>query len=315
MLAPKARGPLSERVLDAIKTPGSTFPAVDASLADSHDDAQVTLWTAYELHHGGFEDVEDTWEWNPGLLALRAELEADLEARLRERCPWTEVEGDFSEAFFALVASHDGASMSDHVRRRATREQVLELVRHRSVYHLKEADPTTWAVPRLPVVPKAALLEIQLDEYGNGDPNALHSHLWEEGMRACGLTPEDGPYVDDAPVEVLEQNNAMALFGLHRRLRGAAVGHLAAFEATSSIPSRKMAQGLERLGMPDELVHYYREHVEADAVHEQLAVRAVCAPLVAGEPDLLPDVLLGAFSCLDLEDRFASRMLAEWGVA
>ena len=43
------------------------------------------------------------------------------------------------------------------------------------------------------------------------------------------------------PVEILEQNNALSMFGLQRRLRGAAVGHLAAFEATSSLPSRRNA--------------------------------------------------------------------------
>ena len=102
-------------------------------------------------------------------------------------------------------------------------------------------------------------------------------------MRAA---PEYGAYVDEAPLEVLEQNNAMSLFGLHRRLRGAALGHLAAFEATSSMPSRRMAQGLQRLGLAEEMVDYYAEHVEADAVHEQLAVRDVCGALVEEEPEL-----------------------------
>ena len=104
-------------------------------------------------------------------------------------------------------------------------------------------------------------------------------------MEAAGLRAEYGAYVDEAPLEILEQNNAMSLFGLHRRWRGAALGHLAAFEATSSLPSRRMAQGLERLGFAPELVGYYTEHVEADAVHEQLAVRSICGALVEAEPD------------------------------
>ena len=83
---------------------------------------------------------------------------------------------------------------------------------------------------------------------------------------------------------MLEQNNALSMFGLQRRLRGAALGHLAAFEATSSLPSRRLAQGLERLGFPDEMVGYYREHVEADAVHEQLALRDVCVALLRRNP-------------------------------
>ena len=94
-----------------------------------------------------------------------------------------------------------------------------------------------------------------------------------------------------------------------------AVGHLAAFEATSSLPSRRMAQGLQRLGLPAEIVGYYTEHVEADAVHEQVALRDVCVRLVAEEPGLEPDVWFGAWACLDLENRTARRLLSGWGVA
>ena len=74
-----------------------------------------------------------------------------------------------------------------------------------------------------------------------------------------------------------------------------------------------MAQGLERLGLAPELIEYYAEHVEADAVHEQLAVRSICGGLVDVEPSLADDVFFGAFTCLDLEDRVGSRLLTQWG--
>ena len=114
---------------------------------------------------------------------------------------------------------------------------------------------------------------------------------------------------------MLEQNNAQTMFGLHRRFRAAAMGHLAAFEATSSLPSRRMSQGLRRLELPESLAHYYDEHVEADAVHEQVAVRAICVPMVEAEPHLLEDLFLGVFTCLDLEDRVARHLLASWEAA
>ena len=161
------------------------------------------------------------------------------------------------------------------MHRDADAEQVLDLLRLRSIYHLKEADPVAWLVPRLDDTTKAALVELQYDEYGTGNPHLLHAGLFARGLEACGLSPAYGAYIDDAPVEILEQNNAMTLFGLNRRLRGAALGHLAAFEATSSLPSRRIAQGLRRVGLPDEIAAYYDEHVEADAVHEQLAVRTI----------------------------------------
>jgi hypothetical protein len=199
------------------------------------------------------------------------------------------------------------------VQRDADEGQVLDLLRIRSVYHLKESDPVTWVIPRLPTAAKAALVELQFDEYGDGDPNRLHAHLFARGLEAAGLRSEYGAYLDEVPAEVLEQNNAMSLFGLHRRWRGAALGHLAAFEVTSPGPCRRMTRGLERLGFAKELIGYYEEHVEADAVHEQLAVRTICAGLLDAEPGLTDDVWFGAFTCLDLEDRVARRVLAGWG--
>jgi hypothetical protein len=314
MLVPKPRGSLSETLFEHLRRwPDEAPPA--AVHPDDDDDSAIALWTLYELSYRGFDDVDDEVEWDPGVLSARRRLERALEDRLRARHQRTEITGPFAEALFAYVAGHDGRSLAGHVQRQATEDQVLDLLRMRSVYHLKEADPTSWVVPRLSVAPKAALVELMYDEYGAGDPSRLHAHLFAQGLEAAGLRAEYGAYVDEASAEILEQNNAMTLFGLHRRWRGAALGHLAAFEATSSLPSRRTAQGLERLGFAPELVEYYTEHVEADAVHEQLAVRTICGALVEAEPTLADDVFFGAFTCLDLEDRVATRLLTQWGVA
>ncbi|WP_243838856.1 iron-containing redox enzyme family protein [Aeromicrobium yanjiei] len=282
------------------------------TLPDDDEDLQITLWALYELHYRGFEDVDDAREWQPELVELRRSLESSFEQELRDRAPDTSPDGEFAETFFSFVAEHDGPSLAKFVHKDATYDQALELLRLRSIYHLKESDPSAWLVPRLGYTAKAALMELQFDEYGCGDPTKLHAALFARGMDDCGLRNEYGAYIDDVPLEVLEENNAMSLFGLNRRLRGASLGHLAAFEVTSSIPSRRIAQGFDRLGLPESMIGYYTEHVEADAVHEQLAVRTICGALLQDEPALRDDVFFGAFTCLDLEDRFAHRMLQEW---
>jgi len=287
--------------------------------AEHPDDEQLTLWALYSLSERGLLGVPDELEWSLPLLEVRGRLETAFEERLRQRWHEAAVEDDsdsgIADRIFGYVESLDGPSIAAHVHREATVEQVLQLLRWRSLYHLREADPTTWVIPRLDVATKAAVVELQYDEYGAGDPARLHSNLFALGMDACGLDPSPGAYVDEAPAELLELNNAMSLFGLHRRLRGAALGHLAAFESTSSLPSRRMAQGLERLGFPPEIVHYYEEHIEADAVHEQLAARDICGGLLEDAPELTEDVMFGVFSCTDLEARFAQRALTEWEVS
>ncbi|KAA1374780.1 iron-containing redox enzyme family protein [Aeromicrobium fastidiosum] len=313
MLTPKGRGSLSEVVFETMRSASPSWAPVLRTLADDDEDLHITLWALHELHYRGFEDVDDDREWQPELIELRRSLEQSFEQTLRERAPERSPDGDdFAETFFSFVADHDGPSLAGFVHKDADHEQALELLRMRSIYHLKESDPTAWVVPRLPPRTKAALMELQFDEYGCGDPNRLHAELFARGMDACGLRHEYGAYIDDVPLEVLEENNAMSLFGLNRRLRGAALGHLAAFEVTSSIPSRRIAQGFSRLGLPEAMIDYYTEHVEADAVHEQLAVRTICGSLLDEEPQLRDDMFFGAFTCVDLEDRFARRMLGTW---
>lgn len=326
---PSPRGTLSDALVAALSDTSSDgsdrLDSVVGIAVDDEEDEQLALWTLYALHYRGFAGVADECEWSPPLLALRRRLETRLERRLRERFPGLEsarvdgvdgvdgaAEGDLGEALFDYIAAHEGPAVSPYVHSRADADQVRELLRHRSLYHLQEFDPTAWVVPRLPPRPKAALLELAFDEYGAGDPRRLHSHLFARALTASGLDAGPGGYVDDAPLPILEQNNAMTLLGLHRRLRGAAVGHLAAFEATSSLPSRRMALGLQRLGFDDTVVGYYTEHVTADAIHDQIACRLVCGELVAAEPELREDVFFGAFTCLDLESRYAGWLLERW---
>lgn len=312
MMLPKPRGVFSADVFEALRSDPSALAPGQLPKSESAEDTAIALWSLYELHYRGFEDVDDDLEWHPVVLRLRRDLERELESRLRARWTHDAPDGELAESVFAFVEAFDGPSLARFVQAEADEEQVLDLLRMRSIYHLKEADPIAWVVPRLDPAPKAALVELLYDEYGAGNPNRLHHHLFARGLEAVGLRSEYGAYIDDVPLVILEQNNAMSLFGLHRRLRGAALGHLAAFEATSSMPSRRMAAGLERLGLDRTMVDYYTEHVTADAVHEQVAVRGICATLVDQEPGLREDIFFGAFSCLDLEARTAEHLLGRW---
>src|ERR1700709_504350 len=110
-------------------------------------------------------------------------------------------------------------------------------------------------------------------------------------MRDLDRAPGYGALWDDAPAVAFTSVNTMSLFGLHRALRGACLGHLAAVEMTSSVPSRRYSSGLRRLGFGDGTAVFYDEHVEADAVHEQIAAVDMCGSLVAEDPSLAADVV------------------------
>jgi heme oxygenase-like protein len=211
-----------------------------------------------------------------------------------------------------IADSDDGPSLSQHVERKATIEQVREFMIHRSAYQLKEADPHTWAIPRMHGPPKAAIVEVQADEYGGGRPERIHAQLFAEAMEAVGLDPSYGAYLDQIPAVTLATVNQMSLCGLHRRLLGAIVGHLALFEMTSSVPNRRYADGLRRLGYDGAATEFFDEHVLADAVHENIAAVDLAGGLASQAPALGPDILWGAQVLVALEGRWASHLLDSW---
>ena len=325
---PESRGPMSAALLTAlVERPGTADltplrTAVDARLADPADwrtdeDAQLTLLCLYELHHRGIAGVDDGWEWHPDLLAVRARLEQPFEAELRRTVPVPDCDrrdrAGVADRLFRLTAADGGPSLSRYVARKATEQQLREVLVHKSIYQLKEADPHTWAIPRLAGGPKAALVEIQADEYGDADATRMHAELFALAMRAFGLDDTYGAYVDHVPAATLASLNAMSLFGLHRRLRGAIVGHLAAFEMTSSLPNRLYGNGVRRLGHDDvAATRYFDEHVAADAVHEQIAGRDLAGALAEQEPALVDDVLFGAACCLALDGAAAAATMQAW---
>ena len=318
---PAPRGPLSEALLATLRDPAPTgrqvveMPEVTAEDGCFGEDCQLSLYVLYELHYRGFAGVDESWEWQPSLLALRSQLEADFEAALRERLPRSEGRVEprsLGEAINALIDAYDGPQLSVYMERSADLDQFREFMIHRSAYQLKEADPHSWAIPRLDGPAKAALVEVQADEYGGGRPERVHSTLFAKAMRALDLDPTYGAYLDRIPAVTLATVNLMSLFGLNRRLRGAIVGHLAAFETTSPIPNGRYAKGLRRLGAGEDALDFFGEHVEADAVHENIAVYDMAQGLALGEPELAEDILFGVRALLDLDARWAEHVLASW---
>jgi hypothetical protein len=345
MKIPEARGPASAALFGLLAEAPGSIPGTrtDAGVAALHqqvsrqlaatadvigdDDLQLTLFCLYELHYSGLEGVSDEWEWAPGLIQVRQLLEKPFEAALRQAA--AEAAGDaagepelpaatqptsdaVADVLFGLAARDTGPSLSRYVAKKASLDQLKEFLIHKSIYQLKEADPHTFAIPRLAGRPKAALVEIQADEYGGGRPERMHSALFARTMRGLGMADEYGAYLDAVPAVSLAAVNMMSLFGLNRRLRGAITGHLAMYEMTSSQPNRLYGNGFRRHGFDAGITRYFDEHVEADAVHEQIAGRDLAGGLVEAEPGLLGDVLFGAAAVMAVDGRLSAHILQSW---
>ncbi|WP_104167621.1 iron-containing redox enzyme family protein [Arthrobacter sp. SX1312] len=329
MKQPSPRGELSALLLSVIAgsvaSAQDALPRLDALTGESisrtpdilhDDDLQLALFCLYELHYSGVDGAGDDWEWDPDLLRIRHRIEAAFEQRVRDETVVPALPEPTSEAvcaeLFRLTGEDGGPSMSRFVAKSATDDQLREFLVHKSVNQLREADPHTFAIPRLSGRSKAAMVEIQADEYGNGLPARMHSALYARTMRELGMDDAYGGYLDAVPAITLAVNNLMSLFGLHRRLRGAIVGHLAAYEMTSSQPNRLYSRGFKRHGYGPDVTEYFDEHVEADAVHEQIAGRDMAGGLVESDPRLLEDVLFGAAAGLAIDTLMTVHIMESW---
>ncbi|MEV6612808.1 iron-containing redox enzyme family protein [Streptomyces sp. NPDC051051] len=308
---PAARGPVSAAVREHLLGAGPLPPAETVAGAPAYgDDLQLALYLCYELHYRGFAGVSADLEWDPDLLRLRAALEHRFLTALRADTPVHDsVEDALAEL---LVEPLDGSGVSHFLRDEGELWQLREYAAQRSLYHLKEADPHAWVLPRLWGRAKAGMAAVEFDEYGGGRPDRVHARLFADLMTDLGLDTTYGRYLDAACAETLATVNVMSLLGLHRSLRGALVGHFATVEITSSPGSRRLAEAMRRADAGPAAVHFYDEHVEADAVHEQVVRHDVIGGLLDEEPYLAADVAFGVGVTTLLEDRLAARLLASW---
>jgi hypothetical protein len=298
--------------------PGVPLPDDPGAIFRDHD-LQLALWMLNEQSYRAFEGAHDH-EWDPAAVAVRRHLESSFEEQLRAATASAvrsslAISDDVVAQIEHAIAQASGPDLARFLHREASRDQVLDFLAQRSIYHLKESDPHSFVVGRIDGPAKVALAELLYDEFGAGRPGRLHSQLYAVALEAAGLDPAFGAYIDRAPASTLAVNNLMSLFGLNRRLRGAALGHLAAFESTSSVACRRIAAGIERVGLPAATAAYFHEHVEADAVHEQIVLRDICGNFVDSEPTRHAEVVFGVAACLYLDGLAAEDVLDSWARA
>lgn len=312
---PTPRGEVSEHVVRVLRgdvDPGGPAPDI-GPLAMADEDQSLALYCLYELTYRGFVDVDDELEWNLGLLKLRAQLEWSLLTCLRDEVPQEQPDGPVPDVLRSMIdGGGEGPSLSGWLVEHGDHQHLREQAVHRSAYQLKEADPHSWALPRLHGEPKAALARIQFDEYGEGVQRDVHAELFALHLDRLGLDDTYGAHLDVIPGSTLTTSNLVSMFGLHRRWRGALVGHLAMFEMASVPVMANLAAVTRRLGYDDWTALFYDVHVVADAEHQTVAAEELAGGLARQDPRLAADIVWGARTLAHLEGLVAAKTLAAW---
>ena len=179
---------------------------------------------------------------------------------------------------------------------------MLEFLVHRSAYQLKEADPHSWALPRLQ----------RRAEGGAGRdpgrrvrrrprPSGSTPQLFADAMRGARARPAYGAYLDRDPRRHARDGQpdvavrpAPALARRDRRPPRAVRDDLVV--AQPPLRQRAAPAGLRRATRP----RFFDEHVEADAVHEAIAAVDLAGGLAA-RSRAAADILWGARALAALE--------------
>ncbi|MGW0161723.1 iron-containing redox enzyme family protein [Mycobacterium sp. NPDC003323] len=304
---PAPAGPISAALIAQLSGRVQDLTRVRPDRADPMGrDVQLALFVTYELSCRGFAGTDPDWESDPDLIGLRGRLERVFCDHLRH-CV-----GDISDvsapAELCRLAGeppddpeHDSPheSPAHFLCSIGSRQQMCEYLVHRSPYHLKAADAQAWVLPRLTAAPKAALAEVH---YAH-----LHRRPYTQVMAAAGLDDGYLAYLHTVPAESLAVVNLMSMFGLHRSMRGAALGHLSATEITTRAVDRRLVQALRRLDAPPQCADFYAERAYAAPGRGQ-----VVDHLLSTEPDLEGDVVFGIRARDVVEGRLAEHMVKCW---
>jgi hypothetical protein len=311
---PRARGPRSEWLLSTLaREPGPChLPPAATDDPVTGDDSALALYLLYELHYRGLRGVDDGWEWQPELLAARHRLEQELIGTLREVVPMPPAPKDVAAELRRRAEPSENPTLATFCEQEATWDQLRELLVHRSAWQLKEADPHTWALPRLGGRPKAALAEIQSGEYGDGVERDVHQNLFALTLELLDLDNGYGAYLDLLPGVTLATVNLVSYFGLHRTWLPAMIGHLAMFEMSSVPVMSCYAAALRRLEAPQDACHFFEVHVVADAHHQNVAADGLAAGLVEQDEAAGALILFGADALAWSEGEFSQHVRSSW---
>src|SRR3954468_13884448 len=143
---PFPRGATSAGLFDALRRPPHELRGIAPGRRDgcgrADEDLQRARYVCYERHYRGFDGVDEGWEWEPSLLALRRALEAEFERALEGAAPPAAGGGRPAPAGAGASAPGPGGHGRGPARDRRRRRRAVAVALSRARRHPR-------AVPRV----------------------------------------------------------------------------------------------------------------------------------------------------------------------
>lgn len=164
---------------------------------------------------------------------------------------------------------------------------------------------------RMPVTAKLEMARNYWDEMGRGRAHAMHGPLLDRTGQILEIDD-----LSSCPIVWPSRALANLMVGLafNRRYAYHSVGALGVVELTAPGRTRKVANGLKRLGLPKEASYYFALHATVDLAHSDAWVKNVLTPLVEEDASRAQWIAEGALMRLNAGARCFDRYRAHFGL-
>ncbi|MBC3840144.1 iron-containing redox enzyme family protein [Streptacidiphilus sp. 4-A2] len=145
------------------------------------------------------------------------------------------------------------------------------------------------------------------DEMGNGDPDQVHTHLFDTMLDVFGIS--DDELVAALTAEALLSGNLAVLLCRYRRYYPEAIGFLGLTEWFAPDRFVHVVKAWERLGLPDVGIVYHKLHITIDSQHAAGWFHNVLVP-ACENPETRAGIARGALWRLNSSARYLDERLA-----
>jgi hypothetical protein len=164
---------------------------------------------------------------------------------------------------------------------------------------------------KMPIRVKLEMARNYWDEMGRGEPKGMHGPMLDQLAAYFSIAPT----IETTVAEVLALGNMMTALATCRAYAFHSIGALGVIEMTAPARAAFVTQGLNRLGVPKKVSHYFALHAVLDVKHSAAWNAEVLHPLVADDPRRAKAIAEGAMLRLWCGEACFRRYRSYFGLA
>jgi hypothetical protein len=241
-----------------------------------HDQRSLFLANRSQLDPAGYAALwhyESQWvsqQWDALALAPASQSQTQAQAQAQTVSDFDSLRREID----AMCASAPADLPPDayFLAEQANRAQFACMVEHFALDGLTEAQSFLPMLPRLPYAAQMPLMRIFIDEFGCGNLQRMHSHLYCHLLAELGADTALEPYVARGLDPVFAFVNIFHWMTKRTPRVEYFLGALAWFESVVPTYFAPWLRACERLGIANHA--YFSEHIHIDPYHAQSALLA-----------------------------------------